>query len=61
MHRGEFIIATAGLGRRLTLSFNEFDNPTMYGLILLIFIVVAIINAWLQRWETRIYRRWYRT
>jgi NitT/TauT family transport system permease protein len=57
---GEFIIATAGLGRRLTLSFNEFDNPTMYGLILLIFIVVAIINAALQRWETRIYRRWYR-
>jgi NitT/TauT family transport system permease protein len=57
---GEFIIATAGLGRRLTLSFNEFDNPTMYGLILLIFIVVAIINALLQRWETRIYRRWYR-
>jgi hypothetical protein len=33
----------------------------MYGLILLIFIVVAIINGALQRWEARIYRRWYRT
>jgi len=58
---GEFILATAGLGRRLALSFNEFDNATMYGLILLIFIVVAIINGVLQRWEARIYRRWYRT
>jgi NitT/TauT family transport system permease protein len=57
---GEFILATAGLGRRLSLSFNEFDNATMYGLILLIFIVVAIINGVLQRWEARIYRRWYR-
>ena len=58
---GEFILATAGLGRRLSLSFNEFDNATMYGLIVLIFIVVAVINSGLQRWEARIYRRWYRT
>jgi NitT/TauT family transport system permease protein len=57
---GEFILATAGLGRRLSLSFNEFDNATMYGLILLIFLIVAIINTALQRWEARIYRRWYR-
>ncbi len=58
---GEFILATAGLGRRLSLSFNEFDNATMYGLIVLIFIVVAVINSGLQRWEARIYRRWYRS
>jgi NitT/TauT family transport system permease protein len=57
---GEFILATAGLGRRLTLSYNEFDTATMYGLILLIFIVVAIVNSLLQRWEARIQRRWYR-
>jgi len=57
---GEFIIATAGLGRRLTLAYNDFDTATMYGLILLIFIVVAIINGVLQRWEARINRRWYR-
>lgn len=58
---GEFIIATAGLGRRLTLSYNEFDSATMYGLILLIFASVAVINGLLQRWEARIHRRWYRT
>ena len=57
---GEFIIATAGLGRRLTLSYNEFDTATMYGLILLIFIAVAIVNSVLQRWEARVHRRWYR-
>jgi NitT/TauT family transport system permease protein len=57
---GEFILATAGLGRRLSLSYNEFDNPTMYGLILLILVTVAIINGLLQGWEARLYRRWYR-
>ena len=57
---GEFILATAGLGRRLTLSYNSFDTATMYGLILLIFIAVAILNSVLQRWEARIHRRWYR-
>jgi NitT/TauT family transport system permease protein len=56
---GEFIISTAGLGRRLTLSYNGFDTANMYGLILLIFIAVAIVNIVLQRWEARIYDRWY--
>ena len=56
---GEFIISTGGLGRRLTLAYNDFDTPTMYGLILLIFIVVAIVNSLLQREERRIYLRWY--
>jgi len=57
---GEFIIATAGLGRRLTLAYNGFDTATMYGLILLILIAMTIVNSLLQRWETRIHRRWYR-
>jgi hypothetical protein len=33
----------------------------MYGLILLIFIAVAIVNILLQRLEARTHRRWYRT
>jgi NitT/TauT family transport system permease protein len=57
----EFIIATAGLGRQLTLSYNEFDSATMYGLILLILIFAAVSNGLLQSWEARIYRRWYRS
>ncbi|HWA68389.1 MAG TPA: ABC transporter permease subunit [Rhizomicrobium sp.] len=58
---GEFILATAGLGRQLTLAYNEFDSPKMYGLILLILIVVALLNGLLQAWEARLYRRWYRS
>jgi NitT/TauT family transport system permease protein len=58
---GEFIIATSGLGRRLKLAYNDFDTATMYGLILLIFIAVAIVNIMLQHWESRVHRRWYRT
>ncbi len=53
---GEFIISTSGLGRRLKLAYNDFDTPAMYGLILLIFIAVAIVNSVLQRWE--VYLRW---
>jgi NitT/TauT family transport system permease protein len=56
---GEFIIATAGLGRRLKLAYNDFDTATMYGLILLIFIAVAMVNGLLQRAEGRIHGRWY--
>jgi NitT/TauT family transport system permease protein len=58
---GEFILSTAGLGRRLSLSYNEFDNRTMYGLILLILVVVSLLNGGLQAWEAHLYRRWYRT
>jgi NitT/TauT family transport system permease protein len=56
---GEFIISTSGIGRRLKLAYNDFDTPAMYGLILLIFIAVALVNGVLQRWESRIHLRWY--
>src|SRR5262249_48025776 len=33
---GEFILSTQGIGRRLALAYNNFDNKTMYALLVLI-------------------------
>ena len=57
---GEFILATQGIGRRLSLSYNNFDNQTMYGVLLLILTFAATINGLLNAWERRIHRRWFR-
>jgi NitT/TauT family transport system permease protein len=56
---GEFILATAGIGRRLALAYNNFDNQTMYGLLLLILAFVIAVNALLGACERALHRRWY--
>jgi NitT/TauT family transport system permease protein len=55
---GEFILATAGIGRRISFAYNDFDNPTMYGMLLLILTTVVIVNSLLHEWERRLHRRW---
>jgi NitT/TauT family transport system permease protein len=57
---GEFILATAGIGRRLSFAYNNFDNPTMYGVLVFILALAAILNALLGAWERRLHQRWYR-
>ncbi|MBI3707862.1 MAG: ABC transporter permease subunit [Proteobacteria bacterium] len=57
---GEFILATEGIGRRIAYSYNNFDNATMYGMLVLILMLVAVANSLLQGWERRLHRRWYR-
>lgn len=57
---GEFILATAGIGRRLALSYNNFDNQTMYGLLLLILGFAVALNALLGAFERALHRRWGR-
>jgi len=57
---GEFILSTAGIGRRVALSYNNFDNPTMYGLLVLILGFAAGVNALLGAFEQALHRRWYR-
>ena len=57
---GEFILATAGIGRRLSLSYNNFDNQKMYGVLILILAFAAGVNGVLNMWERRIHRRWFR-
>jgi NitT/TauT family transport system permease protein len=57
---GEFILATEGIGRRIAYAYNNFDNATMYGMLVLILMLVAAANSLLQGWERRLHRRWYR-
>ncbi|HTY66777.1 MAG TPA: ABC transporter permease subunit [Alphaproteobacteria bacterium] len=58
---GEFILSVAGLGRRLAIAYNDLDNPTMYGLLLLVLTTVVVLNAIVFHCERRVYRRWQRT
>lgn len=57
---GEFIVSTAGIGRRIAFAYNDFDNRTMYGMLLLVISLVVMLNAVLQGLEQRLHRRWVR-
>ncbi len=53
----EFIMSTSGLGYSIAYAFNNFDNRTMYALMLFIITLVTIVNAVFYLWEQRIMRR----
>jgi len=54
---GEFILATAGIGKRIAYAYDNFDNRTMYGMLLLLLVGVMIVNGALSAWEKRLHRR----
>lgn len=54
---GEFILATAGIGKRVSFAYDNFDNRTMYGLLLLLLLGVMVVNGVLSVWERRLHRR----
>jgi NitT/TauT family transport system permease protein len=54
---GEFILATAGMGKRIAFGYNDFDNPTMYGMLLLLLGLVMVVNGALSTWERRLHSR----
>jgi NitT/TauT family transport system permease protein len=56
----EFILATAGVGKRIAFAYNDFDTRTMYALMLLIIVAVMVLNGLLHGWEQRLHRRWGR-
>ena len=47
----EFIMSRGGMGYEISFAYTNFDNATMYPLILLILLVSISINAVLSRWE----------
>ena len=53
----EFIMSRGGMGYEISFAYNNFDNATMYPLILLILVVSISVNAMLAAWERRILRR----
>jgi NitT/TauT family transport system permease protein len=54
---GEFILATAGIGKRIAFGYQDFDNRTMYGMLLLLLILVMVVNGALSHWEKRLHHR----
>jgi ABC-type nitrate/sulfonate/bicarbonate transport system permease component len=54
---GEFVLAGSGFGFRIAFAYNNFDNPTMYGLMLLLLVFVGTLNMLLHMAERRLYRR----
>jgi ABC-type nitrate/sulfonate/bicarbonate transport system permease component len=54
---GEFVLSGSGFGYQIAFAYNAFDNPTMYGLMLLMLVFVATLNALLRTAEARLYRR----
>lgn len=53
----EFIMAASGVGYAVAYAYNNFDNRTMYALMLFVITVVTVINMLLYTWEQRIMRR----
>src|SRR6516165_10651042 len=58
---GEFILSTEGIGRRVALAYNNFDNQTMYALLVLILAFAIVLNAVLGAFEQALHRRWYQS
>jgi len=58
---GEFILSTEGIGRRVALAYNNFDDRTMYALLVLILAFAVAVNAGLTACEQALHRRWYRS
>jgi len=54
---GEFILATAGIGKRIAFGYQDFDNRTMYGMLLLLLLAVMAVNGALSTWERRLHLR----
>jgi NitT/TauT family transport system permease protein len=52
----EFILSGSGLGYAIANAYNNFDNGTMYGLMLLIVLLVTGVNAALSALDRRMRR-----
>jgi len=54
---GEFLLAGEGFGFQIAFAYNNFDNDTMYGLMVLLLVFVGTLNLILHNLEQRIYQR----
>ena len=53
----EFIMSRGGIGYEISFAYTNFDNATMYPLIVLIVIASVAINGLLSLWERRLLGR----
>lgn len=53
----EFIMSKGGMGFEIAFAYTNFDNATMYPLILLILLLSITVNLLLSMWERRVLAR----
>ena len=53
----EFIMARSGMGYEISYAYANFDNATMYPLILFILLLSIAVNSLLSRWERMLLAR----
>jgi NitT/TauT family transport system permease protein len=53
----EFILARTGMGYEIGFAYTNFDNATMYPLILLILLLSIFANGLLSKWEKLLLQR----
>jgi NitT/TauT family transport system permease protein len=53
----EFIMSRGGIGYEISFAYTNFDNATMYPLIVLILVLAIAANVLLSRWEKRLLAR----
>jgi len=53
----EFIMARSGMGYEIGHAYTNFDNATMYPLILLLLLISIVANGLLSAWEKRLLAR----
>jgi NitT/TauT family transport system permease protein len=53
----EFIMSNGGMGYEISFAYNNFDNATMYPLIVLILVVSIGVNALIARFEKALMAR----
>ena len=51
---GEFVLSGSGFGYQIAFAYNNFDNPTMYGLMLLMLVFVGDDQRLAATWPKRV-------
>jgi NitT/TauT family transport system permease protein len=50
-------MSTGGMGYEISFAYNNFDNATMYPLIIMILVASISINMVISRWEKSLLKR----
>jgi NitT/TauT family transport system permease protein len=54
---GEFILSGGGLGFSIAYAYNDFDNKTMYALMMFVLVIAVVMNGALHVWEQHMLKK----
>jgi NitT/TauT family transport system permease protein len=56
----EFILSAWGIGHQISFAYDNYDNSTMYGLVILLLGIATLLNSMLRYYSQRMLQRWAR-